>query len=310
MKKIIYVIICLASLISCQEDLGEMCIIGKDEHAYFLSTSASELNVASSSFTDYLNITSYQTAWEIVDVPNWMTITPLNGNGSAQIKISGSANENADINREGRFFIKSSSAWNYTKQIKIIQDRAIPFLEPEESKISLSGGTDTVYVKVRANCTYNTVCNEAWLKISSTDSILQICSTPNTSNNVRMGNIDLHYSDNISTIEVSQVPASIYMIQYRNSDFTGKVTTSDGELDLSYYYTTTGSSHPYYLSIISEAPWEASISGSYTSIEPKSGDIGTTNVVLHNGMLGLYNPTNAKVYIRVGGETRLTIKFW
>lgn len=309
MRKPLYYFVGLITLVSCQEDFRDMQILGADEHANYIAISSEELDAPSNAFTEYLNLISNETPWEIVDAPDWLNISPLSGQGSAQIKICGNEYDNADTQREGIFYIKSTGSWSYVKQVKIVQETAAPYLNLSESKIYLNGGENTETVKVHANCKFSTASNDNWLRVTNNDSTLFVSASPNLLSNERTAFIEIMYHETSSQLEVVQIPAKIQMIHYKYENFTGKVETSDDELDLSYYYNECGG-HSYYVSIISEAPWEASISGNYTSMQPMSGGIGNTNVTLHNGMLGLYNPTNAKVYIKIGGKTRLTIKFW
>ncbi|MBR4433764.1 MAG: SUMF1/EgtB/PvdO family nonheme iron enzyme [Bacteroidaceae bacterium] len=113
----------LLLLVACADSIpldGDTYVITRQTHQ--LSASQTTLDFPSKPTGDTsLAIAATQTAWQITDVPDWLTVSPTSGTGEGTVTISCTDNY-AEVPRQGVLTIASTDEeWPYTLSVTITQ---------------------------------------------------------------------------------------------------------------------------------------------------------------------------------------------
>ena len=133
------------------------------QHGYVFEELISELDFENKSSSKTLKIKT-DGAWTATSNKTWIHVSPISGNGSAQLSVSVDENKGADI-RKGTISVKVGDA---TKYVSVQQNGAyLDISTSSESEILAVGGTRTVTFSTSDSWTV--VCqNPSWVSVDKT----------------------------------------------------------------------------------------------------------------------------------------------
>ena len=133
------------------------------QHGYVFEELISELDFENKSSSKTLKIKT-DGAWTATSNQTWIHVSPISGNGSAQLSVSVDENKGADI-RKGTISVKVGDV---TKYVSVQQKGAyLEISTSSESEILAVGGTRTVTFSTSADWTV--VCqNPSWVSVDKT----------------------------------------------------------------------------------------------------------------------------------------------
>ena len=133
------------------------------QHGYVFEDLISELDFENKSSTKTLKIKT-DGAWTATSNKTWIHVSPISGNGSAQLSVSVDENKGADI-RKGTISVKVGDV---TKYVSVQQKGAyLEISTSSESEILAVGGSRTVTFSTSADWTV--VCqNPSWVSVDKT----------------------------------------------------------------------------------------------------------------------------------------------
>lgn len=107
--------------------------------------------------TETGNIYSYN-SWSFSDVPSWLTISPMSGEGDAEFTVTAAPNESM-ISREAIFHLSTNSDIKLTKTFTVSQAAADPYIkivgytsDYGNETISTTANAQTLTFDVETNC--------------------------------------------------------------------------------------------------------------------------------------------------------------
>ena len=245
---------------------------------------------ANSSSTTF-SVVSTNVDWEIIDIPEWLTVSPnTGGDGSTQVTVSASENTHP-TNRVGilSFKVKDKS-WSYDKTVTVSQTRGKMYAIPEKTRVEFDGSASSSLVLVDSNIDDWTIYKNTtfdWCTVTKTETGINITVTPNTSDIARECQIYIYTSDGAEYFTVVQRPANISTTTQR-LDFT----VSGGTLSIQ---------------INSEAPWTALTSYSWINVTPESGEAGETTITVAVTPNNSLTPRYGYIYIVLSDASKIEV---
>jgi hypothetical protein len=183
-----------------------------------------------------LNVSTNGAPWTVGDVPDWMTLSPLNGTGSTSVNVSVKKNSMA-VEREAvvEFFAESATA-----QLNVKQSAASATLEIDKEYIEVGSEENTIALSLTTNSA-SWVANKVpeWVAITpgsgNQSAEIQVVVGANPSVNTRSCFIVFSAGDISRELVIKQegAAASIYLDQSRHdvpasaTSFTVQVITND-----------------------------------------------------------------------------------
>ena len=235
-------------------------------------------------------IKSTNVEWQITGIPDWITLTPTSGNGSATVSVSVTENS-LPANRLGILTLKSSDdTWSLAQTIAISQFRAVYYAKPDTDRVEFDGAAATASIKVTSNVDDWTVKAGAsmdWCTVTKVDGGVNITVTPNTASTSRSGLIEIATPDGTEYVTVLQRPANI------SSTIAQLEFPMDG-----------GAKN---IEINSQAPWSAATSYSWITVTPQSGSAGTTTVQVEVTPNYSLSARSGYVYLVLSDDNKIEI---
>ncbi len=278
---------------SCKDDFDPTGNLKPSLTARYLYSYRTEFNFYSAEeSTDYFSIESIETPWTFTSTPSWLSLSPAQGNSSADITITASSNPSGDTPRTAIFYLASQlTDWNYNIAMSASQVAATPSLTIESTDLSFGGGAESQTIAITANCTWNAECSYSWVSLTAnTDAgTLTISVEPNPNTSYRTAYAYLNYGSYYTTIYITQYPSEI----------------SASETTLTY----GNEANKYTVSITSQADWTTTTSDSWISVTPSSGSAGTTSTDIEvtpntsiserSGYVSIYTGSNKRLQISI-----------
>jgi hypothetical protein len=135
-------------LIGCHDDNTEKWIPSQTSS---LSVSSNSFAFAAIGDTQTFSVESHGNSWQLIDVPDWLTVTPTNGKSDAQLTLTAKENESA-CDREATFYLTFSNAdWEGKKAITVSQEGATPYLDVDDSMILVSCSSQNISIPISTN---------------------------------------------------------------------------------------------------------------------------------------------------------------
>lgn len=135
-------------LIGCDDDNTEKWIPSQTSS---LSVSSQSFSFAAIGDTQTFSVESHGNSWQLIDVPDWLTVTPTNGMSDAQLTLTAKENESAR-DREATFYLTFSNAdWEGKKAITVSQEGATPYLDVDDSMILVSCLSQNISIPISTN---------------------------------------------------------------------------------------------------------------------------------------------------------------
>jgi hypothetical protein len=233
---------------------------------YTLSVDPSSWNLESTSSSIDIDVTS-NGPWAASTTANWITIGSKSGNGNATVKLTANEYTGTSKDRLAKVVFKSTKDINVTGDVSITQSKrdliTIDDLTYYNwSDVSSSGTTKTF--KVTANGPWTAVCDDEWVKLSSSvgtaNSDITIEVLENTSGSNRSETVTFKCGAATATIEITQLKNRFIEITPKTLSFA-----ASGE-------------ETKYITISSNSDWKLSQKGPYTTVDPDSGKTGMHRV--------------------------------
>ncbi len=296
LKNVILPIIVLATLtmvFSSCEDKGKV-VIGKvpSVKIHQLNIAKHSLNFSYNPQSEYVNISSTSTAWELTDIPSWISVSPSTGSdGKTDITVSVRKNE-VTTGRVGVITLRSLEGdWNYSTQLTVTQERCRFNAIPQISSIAFDGKAGSLSVPVVSNTGTWTVSVPGnasyWCSAAKNGNSVTVTVTANTSNVSRSVSIEVTTSESCEYVSVTQRPANI-------SSTTELLTFPVG-----------GGTES--IQVQAEAAWTARTSYSWIDVAPQAGQSGTTTVSVQTLANNTTKDRTGYVYLELSDKNRIEI---
>ncbi len=267
-----FITLCLTILSSCDDHMGGWChdkgnnFLPSTEHIQ-LAVSHNDFDFDSSGGTlSNERITASQD-WSFIDVPDWLSISPLSGTGNSEFSLT-VGEHNVISSRYAVFFIESQGKdLTVQRRMDVLQLGVNPYISFPESTKTVSGAAQTISITVDTNIddAAFTVSHDEypWVNdITYSNKILGISIDANSTTKSRSITIYLtsDFHNRSSYITITQLPANFDV---------GESTTIEFDAD--------GGNKT--IEINSDLPWRAETYATWVIIDPSSGDGGETDNV-------------------------------
>lgn len=285
-KTLIYIssFISIVGLSGCDDDFDKESGFSPSLSAHYLRPSETVFeSPTAAAFTRDFTIESVETAWMFSDVADWISLSPASGSSSSAVRLSVEENRDADNGRTSIFYLQSADpGWNFARAMSVSQAKAEATVRPETNSLSFGGTAGEQRVRIEANCEWTAECREEWVGLSQDagSGILTVAVSENPGAAYRSATVSVSYGDGKTVaIEITQSPAnitsSVYTLEYENA------------------------ASKYDVVIESETEWHSTVSDSWISVSPSSGNAGRTQVAIEVA-------PNTSVASRSGYVTLLT----
>ncbi len=264
-KTLIYIsaFISIVGLSGCDDDFDKESGFSPSLSAHYLRPSETVFeSPMAAAFTRDFTIESVETAWLFSDVADWISLSPASGSGSSAVRLSVEENRDADNGRTSIFYLQSADpGWNFARAMSVSQAKAEAMVRPDTNSLLFGGTAGEQRVRIEANCEWTAECREDWVVLSQDagSGILTVAVSENSGADYRSATVTLSYGEGKSaSIEITQSPAditsSVYTLEYGNA------------------------ASKYDVVIESETEWHSTVSDSWISVSPSSGNAGRTAV--------------------------------
>lgn len=190
------------------------------QQGIYLKTNISECDFEASACTKAIQVTS-NAPWEISNLPSWITVDKINGEGNSDIRITAEENPNSE-ERTGEFTI---SPLKLTAQTTVKVRQEGKSLNIATSKLLFSDKQETQSVSITTNGTWEATTSCDWITLSSTsgdgNSVLYITVSENQSEDERNGSVIIK-TGNISTSVAITQKSKYFTINNSSLNFTSK----------------------------------------------------------------------------------------
>ena len=304
-KKIIIVIrvVLIFMLAACKEDGPKVpssskgVLIGKNiENGVYCQLSTNSIELPSPlEYQATINVNAYNVDWEFISIPQWISINPTKGSGSAQVTIK--VDQNIKTYKRTSQIICHASGLNDIN-LQISQVGATPYISfsNKQDEYITVNGKEHYSGTIELNTNVDTIdivylgeeCNWCSLEVKGISRTLYYDITEaNTGVDDRSIGYKLNALGVSITGEIVQKPANIV------SSYTPAVFGVYGGQDSIVFE--------------SEAEWEASAPSWGVDIQPSSGPAGKNAIVLTTLANNTERPNVGSVYIRLSEKNLIEI---
>lgn len=250
----------------------------------YLYVSSSTLDFTSSASKKTLNIEADVTPWKITIPTSWISVNKATGNNSDVVDFGVEMNNSADTSRVCVADISSDvSDWTRSFPITITQGKASPYIELENSSLTIDSKEQSLNVSIRCNTEFLISNNaEEWLHVSSKSiNEIKFKIDENNTDKERSAYLSIKaksYPSVSSTLIIRQKKASIVSsletLQFAHNASTQSVTIESG------------------------ASWIAT-SSAWITVSPSSGKAGNTTVNVKASKNASTNEREGSVYFTI-----------
>lgn len=283
MRKIIVYILTMLFFASCSESEYNAMRTPSLNRRY-LYVSSSTLDFTSSASKKTLNIEADVTPWKITIPTSWISVNKATGNNSDVVDFGVEMNNSADTSRVCVADISSDvSDWTRSFPITITQGKASPYIELENSSLTIDSKEQSLNVSIRCNTEFLISNNaEEWLHVSSKSiNEIKFKIDENNTDKERSAYLSIKaksYPSVSSTLIIRQKKASIVSsletLQFAHNASTQSVTIESG------------------------ASWIAT-SSAWITVSPSSGKAGNTTVNVKASKNASTNEREGSVYFTI-----------
>ena len=283
MRKIIVYILTILFFASCSESEYNAMRTPSLNRRY-LYVSSSTLDFTSSASKKTLNIEADATPWKITIPTSWISVNKATGNNSDVVDFGVEMNNSADTSRVCVADISSDvSDWTRSFPITITQGKASPYIELENSSLTIDSKEQSLNVSIRCNTEFLISNNaEEWLHVSSKSiNEIKFKIDENNTDKERSAYLSIKaksYPSVSSTLIIRQKKASIVSsletLQFAHNASTQSVTIESG------------------------ASWIAT-SSAWITVSPSSGKAGNTTVNVKASKNASTNEREGSVYFTI-----------
>ncbi len=252
-----------------------------------LSTDKSSEDVPSEAGTIYIALTS-NLDWSVSGVPDWITVEPMTGTGSAELKVTYTDNSEI-VPRTGMFSI---SGQGESQSFTLNQAAATKSLEANPTSASVSSASGTINVTITANVSWTITDVAEWYSVEpmsgTGDATLKITHQENTVTSPRTDEFTISGDDLAEAFTLTQAEAGA-ILELSKSTLSFDNAESSEDVDI----TCNGD-------------WTASVSGGdWLSVSPTS-ETGNGKIKISATQNTTSSPRTAKVIVKSGNITKET----
>lgn len=283
MRKTIVYILTILFFASCSESEYNAMRTPSLNRRY-LYVSSYTLDFTSSASKKTLNIEADATPWKITIPTSWLSVNKATGNNSDVVDFGVEMNNSADTSRVCVADISSDvSDWTRSFPITITQGKASPYIELENSSLTIDSKEQSLNVSIRCNTEFLISNNaEEWLHVSSINiNEIKFKIDENNTDNERSAYLSIKaksYPSVSSTLIIRQKKASIVSsletLQFAHNASTQSVTIESG------------------------ASWIAT-SSAWITVAPSSGKAGNTTINVKTSKNASTNEREGSVYFTI-----------
>lgn len=136
---------------------------GLSSHYLHLSgdTIAFEANAQS---LQYIQVSAENISWQFLNVPSWISVTPISGSGSETITIKATENTSQGNMRTGSLVLASvSDDFDFMQEIFVCQDAWEPNIYVSQEDLLFSYEASSMEIDVNANFHWDVSMSDSWL---------------------------------------------------------------------------------------------------------------------------------------------------
>ena len=288
-KKSICIIWVALALAGCSDkEIASDTVLGVKPQSLLLNTSFVTLG-AKDNLTATMTVKADNVAWNISGEPSWLTVSPKQGEASADVALTAEENNSVDEGRVGMLNLKANDL-NINKLIYVNQSQAEVELMTSTTSISAKAAASSENVIVTANVEWMATCDKSWITLSKNGNTLNVVWQENTGVS-RQANIYLNRvgaTTTLATIRVVQGEAGVTgSTETMTFDVNGEEKTYTFDADVSWIAAT------------SDASW--------LTVSPENGPASTKQVKITALPNYQTNDRSGFVYIRIGPTVKLEI---
>lgn len=157
-------------------------------------------------------------AWEILEHPDWYSVTPMSGQGTTKLTISVNKN-NTDFNFSDAMTVKSEKM---QEQVVIFQEGIWSSLSVSPTEIPASVIEGLYVIQLDGNATWTASTDAGWISLSDLQGegtkALQITCSTNESASVRKGTVTIVTSRNTFVCNITQAVADVPYLETPTKD--------------------------------------------------------------------------------------------
>lgn len=273
---------------SCQDSgVSEDFIPSIEGH--YIEISQNSLSFPSKGGELKAELTTNKSPWAFTESPDWMTISPKEGENSATVTFSAEENLSADITRTSVFYLMSTDEnWKYRHFMSAQQTAAIPYLDLSSYSLQFKGGMSSERVLATTNTKFNAICSDSWVHAEVSES----CNT-----------VDISVDENLTglsrtaTVQLNGTINKAITITQQAADLTG-------ESDELHFTCDEGSIQ---VKFESEASWTAMTSSQWIEVTPEEGKAGNNSIQISVTANTSQNERIDYVYLKIGETSKLQI---
>ena len=244
---------------------------------------------AKDNLTATLPVKAVNTSWNISGEPEWVAVSPKQGDSSADVALTAQENKSTDESRVGVLNFRVSD-FNVDKMISVSQRQAEVEIMPSTTSISAKAAPSSENVTVTANVEWVATCVDSWIVLNKSGNTLNVAWSENTGSS-RSATVRLKRASTnatIATIQVAQGEAGV----------TGSTETIT--------FDVNGEEKTY--TFDAEVSWTATTSdASWLTVSPANGFSSTKQVKITALSNYQTNDRSGFVYIKIGDATKLEI---
>lgn len=244
---------------------------------------------AKDNLTATLSVKAMNTSWNISGEPEWVAVSPKQGDSSADVSLTAQENKSADESRVGVLNFRASD-FNVDKMISVSQSQAEVEIKPSTTSISAKAAASSENVTVTANVEWTATCDASWIVLNKSGNTLNVDWAENTGSS-RSATVHLKRASTdatIATIQVAQGEAGV----------TGSTDTMT--------FDVNGEEKTY--TFDAEVSWTATTSdASWLTVSPANGSHVDKQLKITAQPNYQTNERSGFVYIKIGSSTKLEI---
>ena len=241
--------------------------------------------------TSHFQVNSTNIEWEITDIPDWISVSPISGYDNTTVTVTVSENT-LTSNRVGILSFRSADdSWSYSSPLTVSQIRAKYYATPDTNRIEFSGATSSATIKITSNTDdWNINTNPAmdWCTVSKEDDCINISVTANAGKTSRSTVIEILTTDVTEYVTIFQHPAKISSISDQ-LNFSGEGGTIPIEIE-------------------SDVPWTISTNCKWINVSPTSGPAGKSTISVTAMANGSFDHRVDYIYIVFSDDNKITIR--
>lgn len=265
MKRVLYILLSIGLLISCQDYYNPVEGYSFTDTARYLRTDVPKIDFDTPLSQELsFSISSINTPWRIDNDALWVNFNPNKGISDADISVKVSENKVGDVPRMAIAYLKSDTQeYNYDKPIIITQASPKPIINVSNNNLVLGAATGSSgTIEIISNCDWTISNNNSWLRCDIVGDTINLTTlSDNLDNKYRSGQIMIvHEGDNYvsKTITIRQSIAGI--------------SASSESIEFDNNASKVG------VLIKSDTPWTATTSEYWIDIDPSSGNAGDSTL--------------------------------